>query len=155
MTRIMTTFALGVEFSVTMSALLWFLCEFILLSLGEYLRYFILISFIEFFFIVLINCFCWVKVICFVCAGTSPAWTLVERYHQPLVTWETCNPCMFVWFHRVERLTFCLIHISLLVLHFDFTLRICIFLAFRDLQGSKLTGQIPDEIGNCAGLVHL
>lgn len=52
-------------------------------------------------FCVLINCCCWVKVLCFVCAGTSPAWTLVERYHQPLVIWETCNPCMFVWFHRV------------------------------------------------------
>jgi len=25
----------------------------------------------------------------------------------------------------------------------------------RDLQGNKLTGQIPDEIGNCGALFHL
>lgn len=25
----------------------------------------------------------------------------------------------------------------------------------RDFQGNKLTGQIPDEIGNCGSLVHM
>jgi len=27
--------------------------------------------------------------------------------------------------------------------------------ATRDLQGNKLTGQIPDEIGNCGALLYL
>ena len=31
----------------------------------------------------------------------------------------------------------------------------CIFGNGSDLQGNKLTGQIPDEIGNCAALLHL
>ncbi|XWS61051.1 hypothetical protein CRYUN_Cryun07bG0092600 [Craigia yunnanensis] len=33
--------------------------------------------------------------------------------------------------------------------------RVLIILIWRDVEGNKLTGQIPDEIGNCGSLVHL
>lgn len=32
---------------------------------------------------------------------------------------------------------------------------LCTWKNCRDFQGNKLTGQIPDEIGNCGSLVHL
>ncbi|XP_040373416.1 LRR receptor-like serine/threonine-protein kinase ERL1 [Rosa chinensis] len=32
---------------------------------------------------------------------------------------------------------------------------LCLFANCRDLQGNKLTDQIPDEIGNCASLMYL
>jgi len=30
-----------------------------------------------------------------------------------------------------------------------------VFLNYRDLQGNKLGGQIPDEIGNCVSLAYV
>ncbi|RDX63255.1 LRR receptor-like serine/threonine-protein kinase ERL1, partial [Mucuna pruriens] len=41
------------------------------------------------------------------------------------------------------------------LLHFRSRLKLCFSGNDRDLQGNKLTGQIPDEIGNCAAIVHL
>ena len=38
---------------------------------------------------------------------------------------------------------------------FNIPSELCTFGNDRDLQGNKLTGQIPDEIGNCADLTHL
>lgn len=36
-----------------------------------------------------------------------------------------------------------------------FLIDFSVFINGRDLKGNKLTGQIPDEIGNCASLMHL
>ena len=90
--------------------------------------------------------------------GISQVWILMGKSHLQLASLEVSSLCTFFTLlfpanNAIGRYYFALI--MYLDFLWFFMILIALFIESSDLRGNRLSGQIPDEIGDCYSLKNL